>query len=428
KPLFRVLKKKNGKNLEKVLSERVKVVAGDITCENLGIKDSELLHHMWKEVDIVINLAANTKFDERYDVSLGINTLGVKHVLSFSKKCNKLKTLVHVSTAYVCGEKGGLILENPLKLGETLNGTCGLDVYSEKKLVDQTLSNLKADDCSDDYVKTAMADLGIKRARKFGWPNTYVFTKAMGEMLIEELKENLPIVILRPSIVTSTYKEPFPGWAEGIRTIDSLAVGYAKGRITCFLGDPKTILDLIPADMVVNAMIVSMAAQANQESQTIYHVGSSVSNPLHYAMLQDFGQTYFSSNPWIDKQGRPVVVGPVKVLNSMESFHRYFSLQYLIPLKGLEIVNTICCDYFHGMYIEMCRKTDFVLRLVELYRPYLFFKGCFDDMNTEKLRRAAGGNGSCVETDLFYFDPKVVDWEEYFLKIHLPGVVKYVFK
>lgn len=51
----------------------------------------------------------------------------------------------------------------------------------------------------------------------YGWPNTYVLTKAMGEMLVDELKENLSVVTIRPTIVTSTYKQPFPGWAEGIR-------------------------------------------------------------------------------------------------------------------------------------------------------------------------------------------------------------------
>jgi len=55
------------------------------------------------------------------------------------------------------------------------------------------------------------------RANVYGWPNTYVFTKAVGEMLVEKLKENLSVVIIRPTIVTSTLKEPFPGWAEGVR-------------------------------------------------------------------------------------------------------------------------------------------------------------------------------------------------------------------
>ena len=55
------------------------------------------------------------------------------------------------------------------------------------------------------------------RARLFGWPNTYVFTKAMGEMLVGKFKGDLPLVIVRPTIVTSTFKEPFPGWIEGVR-------------------------------------------------------------------------------------------------------------------------------------------------------------------------------------------------------------------
>ena len=60
------------------------------------------------------------------------------------------------------------------------------------------------------------------RARLFGWPNTYVFTKAMGEMLLVNFKDSLPLVIIRPTMVASTCKEPFPGWIEGVRWIYSL--------------------------------------------------------------------------------------------------------------------------------------------------------------------------------------------------------------
>lgn len=52
---------------------------------------------------------------------------------------------------------------------------------------------------------------------KYGWPNTYAFTKAMGETVLEHLKESLPIVIIRPTVITGTIKEPFPGWIEGLR-------------------------------------------------------------------------------------------------------------------------------------------------------------------------------------------------------------------
>ncbi|XP_030939257.1 fatty acyl-CoA reductase 3-like [Quercus lobata] len=260
----------------------------------------------------------------------------------------------------------------------------------------------------------------------YGWPNTYVFTKAMGEMLIGHLKENESVVILRPTIVTSTFKEPFPGWVEGIRTIDSLAVGYGKGKLTVFLGDLQAALDLIPADFVVNSIIVAMVAHANQPSDVIYQVGSSASNPMRNLDLQDYGYRYFSQTPWINKDGKPVKVTKALVLGDMASFERYMALRYLLLLKGLEVVNVALCKYFQGTYINLRRKINFVMRLVELYKPYLFFGGIFDDMNTERLRMAL--RESSAEADLFCFDPKCIKWDEYFLNVHLPGIVKYVFK
>ncbi|KAI3748187.1 hypothetical protein L6452_11109 [Arctium lappa] len=424
KDLFKILKDKYGTNLQSFLSEKVTPVAGDITNENLGVTDFNLIEEMWRNVDVVVNVAATTNFDERYDVALALNTFGAKNVLNFAVKCVKLKLLLHVSTAYVSGEKPGLILETPYKLGETLNGANGLDINTEKKIIEEKLKELSSDEtATDKSITLAMKDLGIERANKFGWPNTYVFTKALGEMILGHLKGNMPLVILRPTIITSTYKEPFPGWIEGIRTIDSLAMGYGKGRLSCFLGDPESVIDVIPADMVVNAMITTMVAHANQPCEMIYHVGSSVSNPLKYKGIQKSGYRYFSKHPWINKDGKAVIVGEVKVLNSMESFRRYFSIRYMLPLQGLQFVNSALCHAFNGTYTDLKRKINFVLRVVELYKPYLFSKSFYDDMNTEKLRQIVREN--VVEDNIFYFDPKLIDWDNYFVHIHIPGAVKH---
>ncbi|OMO70207.1 Male sterility, NAD-binding protein [Corchorus capsularis] len=427
KDLFKVLKEKCGKNFNSFISEKITLVPGDISLEDLGVKDSNLVQEMWREMDVVVNLAATTNFDERYDVALGLNTLGAKYVVSFAKKCSKLKVLVHVSTAYVSGERSGLILETPYAMGETLNGVSGLDINTEKKVVEEKLNELRLLGASDKEITRAMKDLGIERARKYGWPNTYVFTKSMGEMLVGDSKGNMAVVILRPTIITSTYKEPFPGWAEGVRTIDSLAVGYAKGKLTFFLGDVESVVDVIPADMVVNAMIVAMIAHVkHQPVENIYQVGSSMRNPMKYSDLQDYGFRYFSKKPWINKDGTPVIVGKVKVMNSMASFHRYMALRYVLLLKGLELANTAFCQFFQGAYSDLNRKIKFVMRLVDIYRPYLFFDAIFDDINTEKLRMAA--RSSLEENDMFYFDPKCIDWNDYFMNIHIPGIVKYIFK
>ena len=90
----------------------------------------------------------------------------------------------------------------------------------------------------------------------------------------------------------------------------------------------------IPADYVVNAIIMAMAAHAYQPlDNIIYHVGSSVRNPLRYSDLQEFGFRYFSKKPWINKDGKPVKVAKILVLKDMDSFHRYMTIRYLLFLK-----------------------------------------------------------------------------------------------
>lgn len=60
--------------------------------------------------------------------------------------------------------------------------------------------------------------------------------------------------------------------------------------------------------------------------------------------------------------------------------------------------------------------------LAELYRPYAFFEGRFDNLNTERLQM---GLSEC-DGELFNFDCKKISWPHYMLDIHLPGVMKYV--
>ena len=54
------------------------------------------------------------------------------------------------------------------------------------------------------------------------------------------------------------------------------------------------------------------------------------------------------------------------------------------------------------------------------------FPYSFDDSNTEKLRVAA--RESYVDAHLFDFDPKCIDWEDYIMNTHIPGLTKYSMK
>ncbi|CAD6270284.1 unnamed protein product [Miscanthus lutarioriparius] len=206
--------------------------------------------------------------------------------------------LLHVSTAYVACEQQGLLLEKPFQISEMIKQGCHLDIDAELKLVDSIKADLMhSSGNSEQLEKKTMKKLGLKRARHFGWANTYVFTKDMGEMLLEHFRGPLPVVVVRPSMVTSIYHDPLPGWIEGTRTIDTIIAAYAKQTIPRFIGHGDVILDVIPGDMVVNAMVAAMAIHWNEKGQVVIHVTSSLQNPLSTATTLDIMYRYFSTNP-----------------------------------------------------------------------------------------------------------------------------------
>ncbi|XP_044483222.1 fatty acyl-CoA reductase 1-like isoform X1 [Mangifera indica] len=423
--LFRVVRDELGVNLKSFISEKIVAVAGDVSDTNLGVKDSKLMEEMWTEIDLVLNFAAITNFDERYDYAYKVNTMGAFNVLNFAKNCIKINMLVHVSTAYVCGERSGLILENPINIGEALKKTCKLEITEENKLIEEKLNQLQAKGAGQIELASTMTDLGIKRATFYGWPNTYVFTKAMGEMMLGEYRENMPLVIIRPTMITSTFAEPFPGWIEGLRTIDGAIAGYGKGKLKFLLANTKSIFDVIPADMVVNSIIMAMAANTQQNSQIIYHIGSSRTNPIKMTDIHKFSRQYFIEHPLINKYGKPVKVCKGRFFNTPASFHTWIRISYVMPLKVLKLISIFNKSY-RGICIDHDKKIKFAIRLVELYKPYMFFRGIFDDTNSQNLRLTMEENAQ--EANAFNFNPKDIDWEDYFINTHIAGLVKYVLK
>ncbi|XP_054797592.1 probable fatty acyl-CoA reductase 4 [Prosopis cineraria] len=344
KDLFKILRDKWGADFDSFISEKIIAVEGDVSVANLGLEDENNVekNKISNEIDIIVNVAATTNFDERFDIAIGVNTMGALNVLNFAKTCPKIQALLHVSTAYVCGEAkedGEVIKEEPFQMGQTLNGVTKLDIEKEKILLEKRLQELEAKNVHGNALKSAMVDYGIERANLYGWPNTYAFTKAMGEMFLSHLKDNIPLIIVRPTIVSSTFKEPFPGWIEGFRTIDSVIGGYGKGIVTYFLGRPKTIVDV--------------------------------------------------------------------VLNLVSK--------------------VLCLSFCQDAYRSGHRKVERVIRMAKIYEPYLLFKAVFNDGNTESLRMATKMEKATGGFD-FEFDPLSIDWTDYMINVHIPGLIKFVMK
>ncbi|URE35172.1 Male sterility protein [Musa troglodytarum] len=117
------------------------------------------------------------------------------------------------------------------------------------------------------------------------------------------------------------------------RTIDSVIIGYAKGKITCFFGDLDNIMDVVPGDMVVNAMMATMAAHSGQPAELVYHMSSSVRNPVTYATLEHCGFRYFLANPRVGRDGSVMPTKRLRFIKSMVGFRVLMTLRYKLPLE-----------------------------------------------------------------------------------------------
>ncbi|KAK4581832.1 hypothetical protein RGQ29_025121 [Quercus rubra] len=426
--LFKCLRQTHGKSYQSFMLSKIVPVVGNICESNLGF-DEDSADFIAKEVDVIVNSAANTAFDERYDAAIDINTRGPCHLMGFAKKCKKLKLFLQVSTAYVNGQRQGQIMERPFSVGDTIARELSeissrpfpaLDIEGEIKLASDFMeaSEVKS-------VAQKLKELGLERAKRYGWQDTYVFTKAMGEMMIDKLRGEIPVVIIRPSVIESTCKEPFPGWMEGNRMMDPIVLYYGKGQLTGFLVDPNGVLDVVPADMVVNATLAAIAKHGVTQKPDInvYQIASSVVNPLVFNDLAKLLYEYYNSSPCMDSKGRPIKVPSMKLFSSMEEFSTHLwgdairrsGLTTIPPSKGKlsQKLETIC-----RKSVEQAKY------LANIYEPYTFYGGRFDNSNTQRLMESM----SEEEKKKFGFDVCSIDWRDYITNVHIPGLWRHVMK
>ena len=73
-----------------------------------------------------------------------------------------------------------------------------------------------------------MVSAGRARAASLGWPDAYAYTKAMGERALVETQGDMPVSIVRPSIIESALADPRPGWIRGFRMAEPVIISYAR--------------------------------------------------------------------------------------------------------------------------------------------------------------------------------------------------------
>ncbi|CAM8892071.1 unnamed protein product [Rhodiola kirilowii] len=433
--LFICLKDLCGETYQDFMLNKLIPVAGNVCEANLGM-NADLAAEIANDVDVIVNSAANTCFDERYDVALNTNTKGPYRLLSFAKLCKKLQLFMHVSTAYVNGEREGVLLEKPFMMGDSIAveratsdverlSSPVLDIEAEINLASSVAAGSNENDSM--LMSQKMKDLGIQRAKAYGWQNTYVFTKAMGEMILNSTRGDVPVVIMRPTVIESIAKEPLPGWIQGNRMLDPLILSYGKGQLPGFSLDPQEIIDVVPADMVVNATLAAMAKHGKEAEPglNIYHISSALVNPLLLDDVFNYSHEHFTQSAVHDMRGKKIDIERMKYFSSAEKFSSYIQDMTRRDLNGsLDAAVPNNHKLSERLETKCKRRVDHFYHLAKIYEPYMFYRGWFDSSNTENLIQEM----SIEEQGKFWFNVRNLNWKDYFLNVHIPGLRKHVLK
>eukprot|EP01018_Ginkgo_biloba_P040384 Gb_27764 [translate_table: standard] len=225
-------------------------------------------------------------------------------------------------------------------------------------------------------------------------------------MVIAHLRGDLLVVILRPTAIESTLAEPFP------RVLDSLIPGHGKGRLSSFLGVPGLLADVVSMDTVAKAMIAAIARHGMEPScLSVYHIASSVANPLTYTNIHKYTYKYFSSNPFKDKKVRSRVI--------------CIDSSTISQWQILRVAGNVFGGIFKQQHKRLLSKYSYIMKLAALYEPYLLeFYARFDVSNTDHLLSMLFDE----DRKMFDFNIRNFDWTDYMLNVHIPDLVKHILK
>ena len=194
------------------------IVHGDIARPGMGLDTGVADDH-----DLLIHCAATTRFDLSDADYRATNVAGVANAIEVARATGM--AFLHISTAYVCGERNGVILEN-----DPLPAT--------------------------------------------GFANGYEASKAAGEALVAA--SGLTWAIARPSVVLGDSA------TGAIRTFDTIYAAFklmAEGHVRHMAATADATIDFVPIDHVA-AGIVALAEDMTAAHGGTYHLVSSQPVPV----------------------------------------------------------------------------------------------------------------------------------------------------
>jgi fatty acyl-CoA reductase len=445
-PAFKRLREELGEAaFAKLVAEKLSVIEIDLGRDGLGLSDAG--REQLRACEIVIHSAAAVEFDNPADLSAQTNLLGAARMVEALKATGARPHLVHVSTAYVGGMLRGLVREEaPLDPGlnwrheaqvlSTLRGPVEEESRRPeilKRLGREARSRMgpagtpavarATERLRDRWVKDRLIERGRVHANSMGFADIYSFTKAMAEHAVVELHGDIPLSIVRPSIIESALAEPFPGWLEGFRMAEPLILAFGRGILRDFSGLPDSVLDIIPADFVVNTVLAVAANPPADSRPRVYHAASGSRNPLRFREMEKSAARYFGEHPLRDRYGQaigtPSWTYPTReelATRARTALRFTEGAQWLVERLPLGASVAQLSDDLNAERERLERG----LNLIQLYGVYTEVDCIFDTRNLMSIWEKVPD----AERKTFPFDAALYSWEHYFKDVHFPTVVR----
>ncbi|MCK6212485.1 HAD-IB family hydrolase [Georgenia sp. EYE_87] len=398
------------------------------------------------DVDVVIHSASTVSFDLPVDEAFTANVGGPVSLYEALTATGGDPHVVHVSTSYVAGLRKGVAEERALdheidREVELASAVAAREAAEKESRTPEVLGRLlteakqehrragaravadAAEAARVEWVRQQLVEHGRTRALSLGWPDVYTFTKAMGERVAEEMWAGAGhrLSVVRPTIIESSLKHPYPGWIDGFKVADPLIAAYGRGLLPEFPALADTVLDIIPVDFVVNAILAAAAAPPAPGGASYYQVSSGITNPLRLGTLVHLVREYFSANPLKDAEGAHVAVPawsfPHRGAVERALGRRERAVDLADRAVGHLPANRRTRQWISTLY-KARRDLGTLRKFTSLYQPYTQTEVIFDDARTRALHAALPAE----RQDEHGFDVTEIDWRHYLLDVHIPGV------
>jgi long-chain acyl-CoA synthetase len=453
-PTLDGLQRQYGSRLGNFLREKIDVVEGDVSQPGLGLQDSDR-QRLLRSLDLVVNSAGLTDFNPDLRDAVSSNVESAEHLLNFIRASDH-SALMHLSTCYVVGMRDGRVVEE-LHDNYTPANVKNFDTDREIESLRETIRRIEERSESPElaralrrqalgrgadetrvaageldgvlkrnrgrWVRNKLVRVGMRRAEYLGWPNTYTFTKSLGESILARCGKDLHVAVVRPSIVESSTASPFSGWNEGINTSGPLS--YLLGtNFRQLPSNAKKCLDVIPVDMVCRGMTLIAAALIERKNARVYQLATSGINPCdmgrsieltglahrkHYRSQQGIEhwlKLKFETIP-VSKQRYERLSIPMQkaVVSGINRFAQKLSMKKP-PLAKAE------------------RDLTRAEKLIQLYEPFILHNEHVFECNNARLLSAALPE---EERSAFAFEPEAIDWWDYWINIHVPALRRWCY-